>query len=485
MVRKESSEALLGRYRLEEVVGMGGMGTVARAHDEVLNRTVAIKLLKDELAADAAGVERFRREARIAASLSHPGIAQVYDFGQEHGRSFIVMEFLQGEDLHSLMARQGRLDPPAAAQLVASAAGALHHAHQAGAIHRDIKPGNIFLTRSGEVKVTDFGIARAANEVPLTVTGTIMGTFLYLSPEQALGEPITPASDIYSLGCVAYHLLTGRPPFEADSPAAISMAHVSKPPPSAREANPDVPADLDAAVSKALAKDPRARFSSAAAMASALRAAAGPGKEGVDQILLLKELSQRTAFGSAPATAVTSPAEPTRALKPYAGTRRLRPLAAVVALAVAIVLVILAAGRLGPGASITLPDWKGKKVEQARTEAVALGLRLLEVQEDSPRPAGEVLRQAPPPGTQLEREDPVTVFTSTGRDLVEVPNVIDKKADDAREALEALGFEVREQKVRGPRDEIVVSQNPPGGTLAPRGSTVSLTISEKRGKGDD
>lgn len=284
MVMESFSETLAGRYHLGEVIGVGGMGTVVRARDEVLDRLVAVKLLKDELAGDGATVERFRREARIAAALSHPGICSVFDFGEEEGRLFIVMELLDGGDLHALIARQGPLSPAVAAGLVAQAADALDHAHRAGAIHRDVKPGNIFLTKDGRVKVTDFGIAYAASQAPVTATGSLLGTPFYVSPEQALGEPATPVVDVYSLGCVLFQLVAGRPPYEGESFLAIARAHLTDPIPSARALNPDVPEAIDAVVRRALAKEPEERFATAAEMARQLRTAAGLPQPAADVI---------------------------------------------------------------------------------------------------------------------------------------------------------------------------------------------------------
>ncbi|MGH2812555.1 MAG: protein kinase domain-containing protein, partial [Actinomycetota bacterium] len=180
-------KTLAGRYRVGDQIGRGGMGTVAKARDEVLDRTVAVKLLKDSLSGDEDAVRRFQREARIAAGLGHPGIAHVFDFGEEDGVPFIVMEYLDGLDLHTRVRHEGRMDPVEAAVIVARVADALQHAHAAGAVHRDVKPGNIFLTRGGEVKLTDFGIARTTGQATITATGAVMGTYLYLSPEQIEG----------------------------------------------------------------------------------------------------------------------------------------------------------------------------------------------------------------------------------------------------------------------------------------------------------
>jgi serine/threonine protein kinase len=278
-----TAPARVGRYRLGETIGAGGMGEVLLGHDEVLDRPVAIKLLRKELASDPASLERFRREARIAASLSHPGIASVFDFVEEgDGCPLMVMELLVGRDLHTILSREGPLDPKLAAAVAAQAAEALEHAHQAGAVHRDVKPGNIFITSSGAVKVTDFGIASAASGTARpagTPSGKLLGTLHYLSPEQVRGEEATPASDLYSLGCVLFEMLTGRPPFEGEDDLAAATARLGATPPDPRKLNPRVPKALAEVVRQALAEDPRDRFSSAGAMARALRRESGTSGE--------------------------------------------------------------------------------------------------------------------------------------------------------------------------------------------------------------
>jgi serine/threonine-protein kinase len=259
-----TERVLGGRYRLTERIAGGGMGEVWQAEDTVLGRTVAVKLLRREYADDATFLARFRNEARHTAGLSHPGIALVYDFGEgtdeDGGSPYLVMEHVPGDPLSTIVSREGALSPERTMDVVGQAALGLQAAHDAGVIHRDVKPGNILVTPDGVVKVTDFGIARATNAVPLTRTGAIMGTAYYISPEQASGRPVTPASDVYSLGIVAYECLTGRRPFDGDTPVSVALAQVSQEP-------PDLPADLPdpvrELVRRMLAKDPAARPASA------------------------------------------------------------------------------------------------------------------------------------------------------------------------------------------------------------------------------
>jgi hypothetical protein len=259
-----------GRYRLRSLLAAGGMGAVWVADDAVLGRQVAVKLLSEALAGDGLAAERLRREARAAAGLEHPGIARVLDLGEDRGRPYLVMELLHGESLAQRLARAGPLPPAEAARVVAAAAEALQVAHRAGIVHRDVKPGNVFLTGDGEVKLLDFGIASAANEAALT-GGDLIGTAAYLAPERMLGHDATPAADVYALGVLLYELLAGRPPFAADSGTALAMAHLHARPAPLRDAAPGVPPALAAACEQALAKDPAARPPSAAALARLLR----------------------------------------------------------------------------------------------------------------------------------------------------------------------------------------------------------------------
>ncbi|GIH23354.1 hypothetical protein Aph01nite_16640 [Acrocarpospora phusangensis] len=255
------SHPLLGnRYRLTARIAAGGMGEVWRATDELLHREVAVKLLRAHVAADPAFRERFRSEARFTAGLTDAAIAQVFDYGEEDDTAYLVMELVHGEPLSAILARNGRLSAEVTLDVIAQAARGLNVAHRAGIIHRDIKPGNLLITDSGMVKITDFGIARALEAAPVTQTGTVLGTAQYVSPEQASGTTLTPATDIYSLGVVAYECLAGRPPFTAETQVAIALHHLNDPPPPLPE---NVPPPLRALVAAMLAKDPAMRPASA------------------------------------------------------------------------------------------------------------------------------------------------------------------------------------------------------------------------------
>lgn len=268
---------LAGRYRLEEVIGRGGMSTVYRATDRALGRTVAVKVLLDALVAeDPTYVARFEREARAAAALDSPAVVTIFDAGVDGASRYIVMEYVEGESLASRLRRQGRLAPAEAMRLGSAVAGALATAHAAGILHRDIKPANVMLTASGSVKVLDFGIARPRHEATLTQTSSLVGTAAYMAPERAMGGAGDERSDVYSLGCLVYAMLTGAAPFGGELPAAVLQQHVSAEPAAPGRAAPGIPAGLDTLVLEMLAKDPGARPQTAAEARDRLEALSDP-----------------------------------------------------------------------------------------------------------------------------------------------------------------------------------------------------------------
>ncbi|YAL83319.1 protein kinase domain-containing protein [Dermacoccaceae bacterium W4C1] len=287
-----------GRYTLKERIAAGGMGEVWKAEDDVLGRTVALKLLKAGLTDEEGFTERFRNEARLSATLAHGNVAQVYDFGQDEGASYLVMEYVPGRPLSKLISERAPMSPIDSVEILAQAGAALQAAHKNGLIHRDVKPANILIDPDGTAKLTDFGIARATNSVALTRTGEVMGTAQYLAPEAAIGKPATELSDVYSLGVVAYEMLAGRRPFEADTAVALALAHVNEPPP---PLPPFVPPTIRAVVHAALEKDPRRRPGSAAEFGRALRQAL----RDADRMGMLGPGPARGPMGSAGPRALT------------------------------------------------------------------------------------------------------------------------------------------------------------------------------------
>jgi eukaryotic-like serine/threonine-protein kinase len=317
-------ELIAGRYELEELVGSGGMSNVFRAHDRLLERTVALKILHEQYTRDEDYVERFRREARAVAQLTHPNIVTVIDRGEQDGRQFIVFEYVDGENLKELSAR-GPLDAREAIGLALQVAHALSFAHDRGLVHRDVKPQNVLLNEDGQAKVTDFGIARSLDVHGVTQTGTVLGTSDYIAPEQARGQKVDPKTDIYSLGVVLYELLTGEVPFSGDNFVAVAMRHVSEPPPSVLEHRPDCPVRVDLAIQRAMAKVPADRFASMDELCAELEAC-------------LAELDGRDGEG---ATMIVPPAARPR---PTRTQREPRRIPVGLALIVALALFLVAGG---------------------------------------------------------------------------------------------------------------------------------------------
>ena len=270
-MRPTAGQVFGSRYELLSRIAIGGMGEVWKANDSVIGRTVAVKILKDEYMGDPGFRERFRAEARHAALVNHEGIANVFDYGEEDGSAYLVMELVPGEALSIVLEREKILPATKVLHIVAQTAAALHAAHQAGLVHRDIKPGNLLITPDGAVKITDFGIARLADQVPLTATGQVMGTVQYLAPEQASGKPASPATDVYSLGIVAYEALAGKRPFRGESQVAIAMAQIKEAPPALPASIPEA---VRALVMSCMAKKPENRPASAADLSQAALALA-------------------------------------------------------------------------------------------------------------------------------------------------------------------------------------------------------------------
>ncbi|MFN2594770.1 MAG: protein kinase [Actinomycetota bacterium] len=421
---------LAGRYRLHDRIAIGGMGSVYEATDERLDGKVAVKLLKEDLSADPRFVERFRREARAAAALTHPNIAAVYDYGVDGDHHFIAMEFVEGRDLARLLREEGALEPERAAHIGAQIAFALSHAHKAGVVHRDVKPGNVIVSAGDRVKVTDFGIARAVGDSTLTATGTLMGTAQYISPEQAIGQPAGPASDIYAAGIVVCEILTGAPPFSGDSPVAIAMRHASGELPVPSSEDPRIPAAFDMVIARATAKDPGQRYADAEEFGNALSAAATPAST--------VEIPRG------------DPADPLQTVWPIPGDRWHPERIGRAVVIGFLVLGAIAAALLGyrlthndnrvrlvgqshksrasgaaPAAHstpsqpvLTVPtDLVGRPYDQAETELRDRGLTALRHDASSGEvDPGSVIYTNPGAGTPVSEGDTITVFVSAGED---------------------------------------------------------------------
>ena len=476
-----------GRYLITKRIAGGGMAEVFMATDELLGRTVALKLLHPEFARDGAFIERFRREARAAASLSDPRIVAIYDWGSDDGTYYIVMEYVEGKSLKDMIQSEGPFTPQRAVEVAADVCAALHAAHKRGIVHRDVKPANIMVTPSGETKVMDFGIARAPQESGQTVTqtGTVMGTANYISPEQALAMPVDPRSDVYSAGVVLYEMLTRDVPFKADTAVAIAYKHVKEDPVAPSDLNPDVTPEVDAVVLKAMAKNPENRYQSADEMRHDLdRLLRGQPTEATP---LLPDRTAVIRPGGGETIALRS--TDVVAGRPPAHASGGGPKAAVITLVVLLFLgVIAAAVALGFSfvgnnePPVAVPDVtrlsRADAVNTLNREGFEYELGEPEFSETVEK--DRVVRQEPEGGMKAEPGTTVTLFLSAGPDRVAVPDLKGKTPEDAGKALEdlelKLGLSRPEFDTSVPQGR-VVRQSPEPNQNVERGETVDVWVS--------
>jgi eukaryotic-like serine/threonine-protein kinase len=476
-----------GRYEVIGRAGSGGMAEVYRARDELLGREVALKVLSERFSRDKAFVERFRREAQAAANLSHPNIVSLYDYGSDDDTYFIVMEFIDGKALSDVIAAEAPLMPERAADIAAEVAAALQRAHSAGLVHRDIKPGNIMITSAGQTKVTDFGIVRALRrdgETTMTQTGMVIGTAAYLSPEQAQGNTVDARSDVYSLGCVLYEMLTGRPPFAGDTPLSIAYKHVRESAARPSQSNADVPRELDAIVLKALAKNPDNRYDSATEMQQDLQRYLG-GQKVLATPLLGDET---TALAGGGGTQVMR--RPDTAVYPADDQRRGRGAGFWILLSLLILalfgglawlLLNNLLGQDGGGPRVEVPSVVGRKLGVARALLEDRGLTP-EVRRTSSRraPANEVLKQDPDAGSRVAEDSTVMLTVSSGAPEVSVPSLEGQTVDEAVATLQEENLELGNQTEEANADVeagVITSQSPGSGERVPEGSQVDVVVS--------
>ncbi len=473
------------RYRVTEKVGSGGMAEVYKAVDEVLGRTVAVKVLHPRYAAESNFVNRFRQEAQAAANLSHPSIVNIYDWGHDGETYFIVMEYVNGTDLKKLIEDRGALDPMKVAEYGAQVCAALSVAHGYDIIHRDIKPHNIVIMPDGTIKVMDFGIARAGNTT-MTQTGSVLGTAQYISPEQAQGRTLGPASDLYSLGITLYELATGRLPFDADTPVAVALKQVNEAPVPPRQVRPSIPASLEAVIMKALRKNPAERYDSAAEMRDDLKrvasgaqvAAAGTGVAAgayADETSVMPAVERAERLNVAQAPQV----------RPV--PQRRMPAWAWVLIAAAILLVGLgvawAAGAFGPG-SVAVPTVIGMTEEEASATISAAGLKVGNVttENSDQYELGTIMSQDPAAGGRVEKGYAVNLVVSAGIAQVEVPNILGMSEADAIATIEQAELQVglpiqREFSTKVP-EGMVISSEPSAAAQVPKGTKIAIVVSK-------
>lgn len=482
-----------GRYELGELLGRGGMAEVRKGTDTRLGRVVAVKRLRTDLASDTTFQARFRREAQSSASLNHPAIVAVYDTGEQvtpdgvH-QPYIVMEYVAGRTLRDILREGRKILPERALEIASDVLSALDYSHRAGIIHRDIKPGNVMLTPSGDVKVMDFGIARAVSDAQSTMTQTaaVVGTAQYLSPEQARGETVDSRSDVYSAGCLLYELLTGRPPFVGDSPVAVAYQHVREQAAPPSDHDTALPPAIDAIVMKSLAKRVEDRYQSAAAMRTDIeRYLAGRPVEAVAPV---------TAPEPGPATAVTQvvgaptsavPVAATPAEEERSGSRT----GLLIGLAVLILAIIAAGAFLLPRMfssapdQVQIPNVVGKTQDQARTLIgnANLVVDISGYQPDADAPAGTVLKQSPSGGVGAYADpgSTVSLVLSSGKPDVTIPQVVGMSFKDAKALLEGDDLQVKRNDVESdqPKGQ-VLSTNPTTGTTVASGTVVALDVAK-------
>jgi serine/threonine-protein kinase len=471
------------------------MAEVFLAHDRMLDRPVALKVLFQELSTDPNFVERFRREAQAAANLSHPNIVSIYDWGEEQGTYYIVMELVDGRPLSTMLKAEGSLLADRAADIGAAVASALAFAHKHGVTHRDIKPGNVLIDATGNVKLADFGIARAKDSVEdnLTQTGAVMGTATYFSPEQAQGWGVDARSDLYSLGVVLYEMVCGKPPFTGSNPVAVATKHVSDQPPRPLSINPNLSPAFESIILTCLAKEPDDRYASAEDLrADLLRfrqgraVAAQPFDEDYDEDANATQAVPRTQ-----ATRVMRGGDPTvaqRAVGPVPPEVRRRTtmytvmlLALLAMFAGLVFLLARETGFIGGGTTVKVEVPSVLEMDRDTARATLEGAGFTVKEEEAPNPLDPeiVFEQDPAGGTRADKKSEVTIRVSTGPEKVSVPNVVGKTKDAARSALEDKGFDV--SVAEEPNDDApigqVIKQDPLGGSELDSGSTVKITVS--------
>ncbi|MGE5544644.1 MAG: Stk1 family PASTA domain-containing Ser/Thr kinase [Bacillota bacterium] len=468
---------LQNRYELLEKIGDGGMATVYKARCTLLDRIVAVKILKDEYARDATLVQKFKSEAQAAARLSHPNIVSVYDVGEDNGYNFIVMEYVEGTNLKEYIQETGPMSPDEAVRITMMICDGLSRAHEKGLIHRDIKPHNILLTRDGTAKVADFGIARAANSVTITYSGDMVGSVHYVSPEQARGEPVNNTSDIYSLGCVLYEMVTGRVPFDADSPVTVALKHIHERPVPPSVLNDAVTSGLEEVILTAMEKKPVYRYQSARDMKQALSGALNSRKgrfskkkRAHDKTLVMPPVGEGDDYE-------------------MARKKKMKPMGYIIILAVILGIASgLLYGMRGSlfGQEVQVPDVKGKSYEEAQKILEENGLGLTVVNRiNSEVEENHIISQRPEANDTVKRGRVIEVVLSLGPEMVKVPNVVGETLEDATYIIENEGLsvgEVAEVNDSETPEGVVIEQRPRRGTKVQLGERVDLTISSGAGQ---
>ena len=495
-----SNRLLAGRYELIEKIGEGGMAVVYKARCRLLNRYVAIKILRPEFTKDAQFVENFKRESQAAAGLSHPNIVSIYDVGQEGNIYFIVMELVDGKPLSQVIEEKGRIEYKEAIQITRQIASALSLAHKNGIVHRDVKPHNILITSAGVAKLADFGIAKAVSASTIIGgTNKVMGSVHYFSPEQARGAYVDERSDIYSLGIVMYEMLTGKVPFDGDNPISVALMHINDPMPSVNAEVPGLPPQLDKIIQKATDKYQTNRYKTADELIEAL-----------DNIEFITKVMGDSAFNAPGGSAVAvdpvkaeyeaelqkranaeKAAEKAKTDKTVEKAQKISTGFIIGGVAVLVVVGIIVLGFMlgwfgGNSDEIEVPDFVGKTFEEAQQIAEEAGLTI-EQGEDVYSPdqeEGYISSQIPTAGSKVSEGKLITVYVSKGKKDGVVPKLVGMDYKEAQEYLETYGFElgiVKTETSTEPENQII-AQSVAEGTSAEKGTKIDVTVSDGKGK---
>ena len=482
-----SNKLLLGRYEIIEKIGEGGMAVVYKAKDRLLNRYVAIKILRPEFVKDEQFVENFRKESQAAAGLSHPNIVNVYDVGKEGNIHFIVMELIDGKPLSQVIDEKGRLDYKEAISIARQVASALSLAHKNQIIHRDVKPHNILITSTGTAKLADFGIARAVSKASIAEgSEKIMGSVHYFSPEQARGAYVDERSDIYSLGIVLYEMLTGKVPFDGDNPISIALMHINDPMPSVSSQVPGIPPQLEKVIEKATDKYQSNRYKTADEMI-----------EDLDNIDFITKVMGSSIFESQlekkdeDISDAIKEAEDVKKREDEKKPVNKTKLFIIIASVIIVIAGIIGAGAMlgwfsGENDEVEVPDFKGMTLEEAQIEAEKYGLKVEEGdQVYSPdQEEGKITSQTPGKGAKVSKGKVITVNISLGKKDGVVPNIVGMDYKEAKAYLKDFGFELgMVVKVKSTKPEnTVITQSVEAGSTADKGTVIDVKVSDGKGK---
>lgn len=499
---KEKATKLQGlildnRYKIISKIGVGGMADVFKGEDTLLGRPVAVKILHSNFAGDDDFVARFKREAQAAGKLSHPNIVSMYDVGFDQGYHYIVMEYIEGETLKEYITRHERISIDNAVKFTIAIAEGLEHAHAMGIVHCDIKPHNVLITKQGRIKVTDFGIARAMNAgTTMMYTNSIMGSAHYLSPEQASGKPVNGSTDIYSLGAVLYEMLTGRVPYEGETPISVALKHVRErliPP---TRYNPSIPTLLEAAVIKALAKRPEDRFSNITEMIAALRMSQGfvnsnsgrraPHDFGTQVLTPVPETSYGETDDDDEVYYGGEPTQEGWMAKLSRLPQKYILLGAFIVFLLAFVLAFLSFGNFWSNATVDVPNVVGKQVTVAKHILEDNHLRVSVSEVSNPDvPAGQVISQSPEANEQVKEQRTVHLVVSKGVGDITMPDITGMTIDQARSRLKNLGLVIGKISAGtddSKEDGVILMQSPPGDSKVTKGATVDVTVNRVKSK---